>query len=139
MDLQELARRALRDREIDVEIEGRHFTLRLPTEHERKCALLRLVPEVRSSGEAENAELSAAQLLEFTRGLLLKALVGWDEKVTLRDVLRGEDVPPEPLPWSPPAVELLLDARPRWEKDLRQAFRRALEDRGDLIEGDRKN
>ncbi|MEW6169681.1 MAG: hypothetical protein AB1651_18605 [Pseudomonadota bacterium] len=142
MDLAEIARRQLAAREIRHSVDGRSFTLRLPTRHERKLVLARVCDEAqwRAGGvEGEAFVLPTELSMRVTRLLLERAIVGWD--VTLGDVLPEVDgeAGAEPLPWSATAVPLLLDAQPQWESELQRVFAAAENARSAAIEADEKN
>jgi hypothetical protein len=139
MDLAEIARRQRAAREVLHEEGGCRFTLRLPTAHESRCALLAVVPALPAAAGKARIEIGGEDLARLNRLLLERALVGW-EGVHLRhllpDLAADED---QPWPWSEAAVPLLLDAQPAWEKALRDRMGDAAERRGAALEADAKN
>jgi hypothetical protein len=92
---------ALKAREFTHTIGERCYTLRVPTRREvRECVYARGM--LRSG--------SSAMLLPLLRHyLLLQAVVAWTG-VRERDAAPGASA--APLPWSPPAVAMVLDAMP---------------------------
>lgn len=111
--LQSLARRAQAAREYTVLAKaakdgapsGPIFQMRLPTQHESDVIGLR-------AGMGQRLPEADAQ---FRRGMLEHACIGWDT-VTYGDIV--PDAGDDPLPWSPRAVILVLDAQPDWESHL---------------------
>lgn len=110
---------ALKAREFAHAIGERSYTLRVPTRREvREC--------VHARGLMRGG--SDAMMLPLLRHyLLLQAIVGWTG-VRENDVVPGAD--PAPLPCTPRAVALLLDAQP----DEAEALGAVLMDRADQRE-----
>ena len=106
MELADLKRRALASRETQHSIEGRSFTLRVPTRHEMTVAV--------QKSRAESTDEPALFVI-VRRQLLEKAVVAWTG-VTLQDFFAEEG--PEPQDFDPEAVPLLLDAKPDWAAEL---------------------
>ena len=98
MDFADLMRRANAQRESVFDAGGgRSITLRLPTEHQMRVAVLR-------AGRTDAAAWAVMQ-----RALLEQGIVAWSG-VTLADLLtNGGD---EAVDWDAAAVPLLLDGRP---------------------------
>lgn len=104
--LADLQARALKAREFTHVIGERSLTLRTPTRHDVRQTLH--TQRLLDGG----GSLMALQLLQHA--LLLRAVVGWTG-LRVRDVLPGAEANADdaaPLPWSPEAVALYLDAQP---------------------------
>ena len=138
MDLAEIARRQQAAREFTHAVGDCSFTLRLATAHERRCAIMALVPL--PAADEEPRPLAAEELEKLTRTLIERAVVGW-QGVTLGHLLPEVDAAAaaDPVPWSAAAVPLLLDAQPQWERDLREAYAARNAPRQGAEEADAKN
>lgn len=104
IDADEIRARALKSREVTVDVEGRSFMLRVPTMHEIQL------------GQRSASRLSAslgenATELVLQRLLVESAVIGWSG-IMVRDVLAEEG--DEPLAFAPTLVDVVLDAQPRW-------------------------
>ena len=114
MDITELARQALAQREFTAQVGAgqtqRQITLRLPTHYESMLAATRAGAY---SGDAKQDRL--ASQIKLQRELLIVAIVGWSG-VQVCDVLGTDEA--DPLEYSADAVVLLLDAQPEWEAEL---------------------
>ena len=128
MDLAELKARAQAARQFTVPIGECVFSLRTPTRLELREALLRHSIDPRDQ--------SALQMAVLQSYLLHGFLVGW---TGVRDADVVPDAGTAPLPWSPDAVPLLLDARPDWGDTLGAALMDAVHQRATRIEADAKN
>jgi len=105
MDLAELKARAAAALEFSVTIDGRNFTLRLPTGQA-------LVLAKRSSEQWDSLGPNATPLV-LQRLLTEAAIVGW-AGVTVEDILPGQPEAAEPVPYAVEAIGLVLDAKPKW-------------------------
>jgi len=108
MDLADLKRRSLASRETTHAINGRDFTLRVPTRHEttvavRKCSV--------DAGTDE-----AALYVIVRRYLLEQAIVAWSG-VTVHDLL-PDDPSTELQPHEAGAVSIMLDTQIGWASEL---------------------
>lgn len=121
MELDQIERIARASREFTDTHDGVTVTIRVPTRHEVRVALLQSV-----AGTPE------AKLLEAQRTLLLAAVVSWSGVLVrhlVPDVAEETPVNHEPL-----AVQILLDSQPQWAdrwQDLlvtRMAERRRVEE-----------
>lgn len=121
MDLDQIQRIARASREFSDTHDGVTVTIRIPTRHEVRVALLQ-----------STASTPEAKLLDAQRTLLLAAVVAWSGVVVrhlVPDVADDTLVDHEPL-----AVQILLDAQPQWTdrwQDLlvaRMAERRRVEE-----------
>lgn len=119
---------ALKAREFTHTIGERCYTLRVPTRREvRECV------HTRGLGGAQ----VSAMLLPLLRHYLLQLqLVGWTG-VRESDVLPGGSA--APLPWSPRAVALLLDALPDEAEALGQLLMDRADQRTGAVEAEEKN
>ena len=108
MDLADLKRRSLAARETAHAIDGRSFTLRVPTRHETTVAVRKCSTD---SGKDE-----AALYIIVRRYLLEQAIVDWSG-VTVHDLL-PDDESIELQPFEPGAVPFLLDAQVDWASSL---------------------
>lgn len=121
MDLAEFKRRFDKSREITEELDGRTFTLRLPT---RAVAML-VVESEATAGRA-------------VYQLLLESIVGW-KGVKVGDLSPDDPEAHEPLPCTADTVPMLLDARLDVLAVLSQRFLDALKRRSESLEAARKN
>jgi hypothetical protein len=130
MDWADIARRAAAAREFTHEVDGRRFTLRLPTHDEMRISVL-------SHGTpGVNTDVGLAAWERIGRELIERAVVGWSG-VRFSDLLPGET--DEPLEWAAEGVPLLLDAQPQWCLSLRAALMKGITDRAARIETAQKN
>lgn len=108
IDADEIRARALKSREVTVDVEGRSFMLRVPTMYEVILA--------QRSAQRLSASLGESAIeLVLQRLLTESSVIGWDG-VKLGDVLEAEG--DEPLPFAANLIDLLLDAQPRWGAEL---------------------
>ena len=129
-DILALKARSLRAREFSETIEGRSFTLRVPTRHETLVA-------ARSLGGRLSEDLAGLMLLQ--RALLEGAVVAWSA-VTVADLLDvQEPEASQAVPHSREAVLLLLDFKTEWAKTLGNALSDRLQARNAAIETEQKN
>ena len=128
--LAELKARALKAREFTHTIGECEFTLRTPTRTE--------VREVTRARGLMHFDTDALALPLLRYYLLLGALVGWSG-VRVLHVLREEPAARDPLPWSPDAVPLLLDAQPNWADALGGVLLEQLHQRAGSVDEDAKN
>ena len=119
---------ALKAREFTHQIGERSYTLRVPTRTEVQETAHR-------RGLLQDGYSSVVPKLLNTY-LLRAAVVGWTG-VRERDVLPGGEG--APLPWSPRAVALLLEARTVDADALGQALDERIAQRDAAIEADAKN
>lgn len=105
MELEDIRRQAMAAREFEKVVDHGSFWLRLPTRYEVTLA-------ARRAGGNEDP----ASLLILERALVELAIVRWSG-VNIKDVLPDE-AQDEPLPHSPDAVRILLDAKPDWATEL---------------------
>lgn len=108
MDLNDLKRKVQAARRFQVEVEGRTFTLQRPSRFELQMAGARAGM---SAGEPGSR-------VHWERLVLLGAIVGWDG-VLACDLGAGDF---EPVPHSPEAVPMLVDAQPDWADTLATAL-----------------
>lgn len=129
MDLQELQARALRAREFTKVVDGRTFTLRIPTRDESLVAARRL-------GGSLGDNLAGLLLLQ--RALLKDAIVGW-QGLVVGDVLKDAPEAADALPFEAGAVPLVLDANPEWADQLSKELAERAAARNQRIEAEAKN
>lgn len=129
MDLHELQSRAQRAREFTKTVDGRTFTLRIPTRDESLVAARRL-------GGSLGDNLAGLLLLQ--RALLKDAIVGW-QGLVIGDVLKSAPEAAEPLPFEAGAVPLVLDANPEWADQLSRELAERAAARNQRIEAEAKN
>ena len=122
IDLADLRMRALRVREFHAHAGEALFQLRFPNRFEAE----RLWSRHRDDMVAGMRELVAV------------SLIGW-EGVLVRDALPESKQGDEPLPFSPEAVELLLDERTDWIQILSEKIAIRMSARRESVEADRKN
>jgi hypothetical protein len=128
MELDDIKRLAKAARQIGVKAGPGAFTLQVPTKLQISIAYM----EAGGGGT-----LRGATLLRYWRALLLLAVVGWSG-VPLSAVLEGQP-DTDDLPYSPDAVELLLDAQPEWEQLLTDTLIDALNKRRGVEDTAAKN
>lgn len=128
MELDDIKRLAKAARQIGVKAGPGAFTLQVPTKLQSSIAYMEA---------GGGAGLRGASLLKFQRALLLLAVVGWSG-VPLSAVLADQSAA-EDLPYTPDAVELLLDAQPGWEEVLSAALMQAINARRELEDTAAKN
>lgn len=122
MELDDIKRLAKAARQIGVKAGPGAFTLQVPTKLQNSIAYM----EAGGGGS-----LRGSALLKYWRALLVLGIVGWSG-VPLSAVLADQSS--DDFPYSPDAIELLLDAQPEWEQVLIDALvdamnkRRAVED-----------
>jgi hypothetical protein len=120
MDLHDIQRHALAQREVSEEVEpGIFVTLRIPTRHEITVAGLRA---------GVHRGYDAASLSVMQRTLLEQAVVAWTQTVRLSHLLAAPDAD-EAVPYTPGAVPLLLDAQPAWAERLALRLTQGIADR----------
>ena len=119
---------ALKAREFQHKLGAREYTLRIPTRTE--------VRETVHDCGLGRSSLDAMTLPLLRHYLLLQGVVGWTG-------VRESDVVPDagsaPLPWSPRAVALLLDAQPNDAEALGKALLDAADRRDQGIAAAAKN
>lgn len=130
MDLADLKRRSLAARETSHEIDGRAFTLRVPTRHETTVAVRR------ASAGAGGDE--AAVYVIVRRNLLEAAIVRWSG-VKVGDMLPGEGDAGDDYPHEPGAVPFLLDAQTDWAAELSDKLVELIAARNSLQDSAAKN
>ena len=111
MDLADIKRKAEAARRFVVELDGRSFTLQLPTRHEIE------VEAVRS--RLHDGDTDPAQLTVIRRRLLERGVVAW-AGVTCEHLAPGAGNDAAEV--SPEAVALLLDAEPELAAQLDTEF-----------------
>lgn len=121
MDLAEFKRRFDKSREVTEEVDGRTFTLRLPT---RAVAML-VVESEAAAGRA-------------VYQLLVESIVAW-KGVKVADLSPEDPEAHEPLPCTADTVPMLLDTRLDLTAVLSQRLLEALRRRSDSLEAARKN
>lgn len=120
---------ALTAREFTQTDGERSLTLRAPTRREvRECAHHRQLL-------ANQADALVLPLLQHY--LLERAIVGW-QGVRVRDLVAGSD-DAAPVPWSPAAASLYLDANPDHADAMGAELLSRVRLRGETIEEDAKN
>lgn len=120
---------ALKAREFTHSIDDRSYTLRVPTRHEARQCVHR-----HGLGSGSGGAMLVPLLKHY---LLLQHLVGWTG-VRERHLVPQQDGA-APVPWSPRAVALLLDALPDDADALGQALLERADQRDQGIEVDAKN
>lgn len=110
-DIADLTRKALAAREFTVPVGAASFTLRLPTEHEKRVASLR------ARGSTTEADPAFADVV--IRALLEAAVVRWSG-VTADMLAPGGGT--EAVDVVPGAAALLLDNQPETAQALTLAF-----------------
>lgn len=111
MDLADIRRKAEAARQFVVQVDGRSYTLRLPTQHEVE------VEAVRS--RIHDGDTDPAQLTVIRRRLLERGVVAW-AGVTCEHLAPGGGTDAADV--SPEAVALLLDADPALAAHLDSEF-----------------
>jgi hypothetical protein len=127
-DIADLQRKAQAAREHVVTVGAARYTLRLPTDHEKRVAVLR------ARGTHEGADPASTEVI--LRTLLEMAVVAW-EGVTCSMLAPGAAA--EPATLVPGAVPLLLDAQPDVAQALAQAFIEHSAARADHAQATEKN
>lgn len=122
IDLADLRMRAQRVREFSHPVGEAVFQLRHPNRFEAE----RLWGRHRDD------------IVGGMRELVAVSLIGW-EGVLVRDALPESKQGAEPLPFSPDAVELVLDERTDWIQALGEAIAMRMSARRESVEADRKN
>lgn len=110
-DIADLQRKANAAREFVVRVGAASYTLRLPTDHEKRLVVLR------ARGEQAGADPASTEVI--IRALLESALVRWDG-VTCAMLAPGAG--PEPAELLPGAAALLLDHQPETAQALALEF-----------------
>lgn len=121
MDPADLKRRFDAAREYRQTVDGRTFTVRLPTRFESASAFL-------ASGREHGPALHAS---------LCRAIVGWTE-VYVRDILPDDPEADQPLPCTPETVPLFLDEHIDVLSELAREFRRRANERDAALEASAK-
>ena len=129
-DLADLKARADAARDFSVPIEGRNFTLRVPTGFE-------LVLTQRSADQMAGLGAKAASMV-LERLLTHAAIVGW-AGVTVEDILPGQPDGEKHVPYDVRFVDLLLDARPKWAAKLAAELLERIIARTSALAADAKN
>ena len=111
MDLADIKRKAEAARQFVVQVEGRSFTLRLPTQHEIEVEAVR--------ARLHDGGADPAQLTVMKRTLLERGVVQWSG-VTCEQLAPGAGADDAEL--SREAVCLLLDAEPELAATLDAEF-----------------
>jgi hypothetical protein len=110
-DIADLQRKAQAAREFTVKVGAAAYTLRLPTEHEKRLAVLR------ARGALDGEDPASTEVI--IRALVEAALVRWDG-VTCAMLAPGAG--PEPAELLPGAAALLLDNQPETAHALALEF-----------------
>lgn len=122
-DIADLTRKALAAREFTVPVGAASFTLRLPTEHEKRVASLRARGVVKV-GERPNEDPAFNEVV--LRALLEAAVVQWSG-ITADMLAPGGGT--EAVDVVPGAAALLLDNQPETAQALTLAFIYRMADR----------
>lgn len=118
MDLADIKRKAQAARQFVLEVDGRSYTLQLPTQHEIEVEAVR--------ARLHDGDTDPAQLTVIRRRLLERGVVAW-AGVTCEHLAPGGGT--DAADASPEAVALLLDADPALAAQLDGAFVGRLADR----------
>ena len=107
MDLADIKRKAAAARQFTLTVDGRSFTLQLPTQHEIEVEAVR--------ARLHDGDTDPAQLTVIRRRLLERGVVAW-AGVTCEHLAPGGGTDEADV--SPDAVALLLDAEPALASQL---------------------
>lgn len=107
MDLADIKRKAAAARQFTLTVDGRSFTLQLPTQHEIEVEAVR--------ARLHDGDTDPAQLTVIRRRLLERGVVAW-AGVTCEHLAPGGGTDAADV--SPDAVALLLDAEPALASQL---------------------
>jgi hypothetical protein len=128
MDLAELQALDRSSRTVEIEVEGRRFTVLLPKQGQ--------IDDATSRAVGMEGEGGGVPIPRITRLLLLDAVTGWDG-VTLADLVDGCD--PEPAPFTRGHLQLLVDDGGKVGAKLRRQFAIEVGKRSKQVEDLRKN